>query len=112
VSEQVWGDWLTLRRAKSAPVTTTVLTSARGEAAKAGMTLEAFLTVWCRRGSQGLEASWLKPHERAGPPQSPQSKQMSAMQKIRGVQHGLVGNRTDERADEAGVPRLVVDAEP
>lgn len=70
VSEQVWNDWLALRRAKSAPVTPTVLAGATSEAAKAGMSLEAFLTIWCRRGSQGLEADWLKPNERAGPQQA------------------------------------------
>lgn len=59
VSPQVWDDWLTLRKAKKAPVTATVIDSATKEAAKAGMTLEAFLIVWCRRGSQGLEADWL-----------------------------------------------------
>lgn len=28
------------------------------------MTLDAFLRVWCARGSQGLQADWLKPNER------------------------------------------------
>jgi len=64
VEQQTWDDWLTLRKAKKAPVTETVLASARQECAKAGMTLEDFLQVWCRRGSQGLEAAWLKPDER------------------------------------------------
>ena len=64
VSEQVWSDWLALRKAKRAPVSETTLGSAKVEAAKAGMPLEAFLRVWCARGSQGLEASWLKPAER------------------------------------------------
>lgn len=63
VGEQVWADWNQLRRAKKAPVTETVLSGARSEAEKAGMTLEQFLSVWCRRGTQGLEAGWLKPHE-------------------------------------------------
>jgi uncharacterized protein YdaU (DUF1376 family) len=63
VSEQVWDDWLQLRRTKRAPVTETTLKGAEAEALKAGMTLEAFLTVWCRRGSQGLEAAWLKPEQ-------------------------------------------------
>lgn len=67
VDAQVWSDWLQLRKAKSAPVTATVVDSARSEAVKAGMTLEAFLRVWCARGSQGLQAEWLKPHERASP---------------------------------------------
>mgnify|MGYP003442322987 FL=1 len=63
VDAQVWTDWLQLRRNKRAPVTATVLEGAKAEAAKAGMTLDAFLRVWCRRGSQSLEAEWLKPAE-------------------------------------------------
>jgi hypothetical protein len=65
VEEQTWTDWLALRKAKRAPVTQTVLDGARAESQKAGMSLEAFLKVWCSRGSQGLEAEWLKPAERA-----------------------------------------------
>lgn len=64
VDEQTWADWLALRKAKKAPVTETVLTGARSESLTAGMTLDAFLQVWCMRGSQGLQADWLKPHER------------------------------------------------
>lgn len=63
VSEQTWSDWMALRRAKRAPVTQTVVGVARGEAGKAGMLLDAFLQVWCMRGSQGLQADWLKPDE-------------------------------------------------
>lgn len=64
VSEQVWADWLALRSRKKAPVTVTVLAEARKEAGKAGLPLERFLSVWCARGSQGLQAEWLKPGER------------------------------------------------
>lgn len=64
VSEQTWADWITLRKAKKAPVTKTVLRQAGVEANKAGLSLEAFLGLWCARGSQGLEASWLKPEDR------------------------------------------------
>jgi hypothetical protein len=64
VQEQVWKDWLTLRKMKRAAVTETVVDSAKKEAAKANMSFNDFLVVWCRRGSQGLEADWLKPHER------------------------------------------------
>lgn len=63
VEQQVWDDWLALRRAKKAPVTATVLDRAKAEAEKAGLSLDGFLIVWCARGSQGLEASWLKPEE-------------------------------------------------
>lgn len=67
VSDQVWSDWCQLRKAKKATVSETVVKEARAEAIKAGLTFERFLTIWCARGSQGLQADWLKPHERASP---------------------------------------------
>jgi len=67
VDPQTWADWLALRKAKRAPVTETVVRSARAESEKAGLPLTRFLEIWCSRGSQGLQADWLKPNERAGP---------------------------------------------
>lgn len=64
VDPQVWSDWVQLRKTKRATVTQTVVDGARKEADKAGMSLTDFLAVWCRRGSQGLEAAWLKPEEK------------------------------------------------
>jgi len=64
VTEQTWGDWVQLRKAKRSTASATAIAGARDEAEKAGMTLESFLQIWCRRGSQTLEAAWLKPHER------------------------------------------------
>lgn len=64
VDQQTWGDWIALRTKKRATVSLTVVEEARRECAKAGLTLERFLQIWCMRGSQGLEASWLKPDER------------------------------------------------
>lgn len=61
VDPQVWADWVALRKSKGAPVSATTLHGAEDEAAKAGMTLEAFLREWCVRGSQGLKADWLTP---------------------------------------------------
>lgn len=101
VSPQTWADWLALRKAKKAPVTETVVKQARVEARKAGITFEAFLAVWCARGSQGLQADWLKPSERAGPapgrfaqPVSPPSKSLSAIHTLQGMKHG---NQLDSR---------------
>lgn len=71
IPDQVWADWISLRKAKRAPVNETVLYHARAEARKAYMTLEEFLRVWCGRGSQGLEADWLSPHGRAQAPPRP-----------------------------------------
>lgn len=64
VDPQVWDDWLALRTEKRAPVTATVLNEARRQAVKAGLSLERFLAIWCTRGSQGLDASWLSADER------------------------------------------------
>lgn len=96
VDSQVWADWLALRKAKKAPVTDTVLSTARGEADKAGMTFEAFLRVWCARGSQGLQADWLKPHERASQAATP-NRQEAIEQRNRAV--GDEWLREQEAAD-------------
>jgi uncharacterized protein YdaU (DUF1376 family) len=59
VNQQVWQDWLQLRKLKKASVTETVVIGARSEAAKLGWDLEKFLVEWCTRGSQGLKAEWV-----------------------------------------------------
>jgi len=91
VASQVWADWLALRKAKRAPVTSTVLEGAAQEAATAGLSLEDFLRVWCRRGTQGLEASWLKPHERGSPgPPAESTWQREAREQVERMTGGLV----------------------
>jgi len=84
VSDQTWQDWQQLRKSKRAPVTETVLNGARAEADKAGLSLEEFLQVWCRRGSQGLEASWITGQARASPYQSKADKAKAWMDEITG----------------------------
>jgi len=64
VTDQTWGDWLRLRKSKRAPVTLTVVEGARREATRAGMPLQKFLEIWCLRGSQSLQAEWLRAEER------------------------------------------------
>jgi uncharacterized protein YdaU (DUF1376 family) len=59
VGQQVWEDWLQLRKTKKASVTDTVVKGARAEAEKIGWSLEQFLVEWCTRGSQGLKAEWI-----------------------------------------------------
>ena len=113
VATQVWADWLALRKAKKAPVTATVIARARYEAAKAGLTFEAFLVVWCARGSQGLEASWLKPHERGSPQQPTETAwQRSQRERVEEATGGLLSTRrhtkpvefTDADCTPAAVP--------
>lgn len=53
-----------MRRKKRAPVSDVVLQQARKEAALAKLSLEAFLRIWCFRGSQGLHADWITPQDR------------------------------------------------
>jgi len=86
VDQQIWDDWKQLRKAKKAPVTETVINSARKEAAKANMAFSDFLTVWCARGSQGLQAEWLKPEER----NLSKTGQMN-QRVISGLTRGLIG---------------------
>lgn len=60
VSEQVFSDFLKLRKAKKAPVTETVIAGIRSEAAKISMTLEAALAMCCSRGWAGFRHDWLE----------------------------------------------------
>jgi hypothetical protein len=86
VDQQIWDDWKQLRKAKKAPVTETVVSSARQEASKANMSFSDFLTVWCARGSQGLQAEWLKPEEK----NLSKTGQMN-QRVISGLTRGLIG---------------------
>jgi hypothetical protein len=86
VDQQVWDDWKQLRKAKKAPVTETVVSSARKEASKANISFSEFLSVWCARGSQGLQADWLKPEEK----NLSKTGQMN-QRVISGLTRGLIG---------------------
>ena len=86
VDQQIWDDWKQLRKAKKAPVTETVLDGARKESIKANMSLNDFLAVWCSRGSQGLQADWLKPDEK----NLSKTGQMN-QRVISGLTRGLIG---------------------
>ena len=90
VDQQIWDDWKQLRKAKKAPVTETVVKGARKEAAKANMAFSDFLSVWCARGSQGLQADWLKPDER----NLSKTGQMN-QRVISGLTRGLIGGGTN-----------------
>lgn len=112
VNAQVWADWLSLRKAKRAPVTATTVQGAETEAGKAGLTLEAFLRVWCARGSQGLQADWLKPHERGSPP--PQHHRPLSPGEARMLEAcpSLVSDSVKQRAAATQPKFEVIDATP
>lgn len=51
-------DFKKLRSKKNAPITPTAIEGIKREAAKAGITLEAALTMCCERGWSGFKADW------------------------------------------------------
>ena len=61
VSEQVWNDFMTLRKAKRAPLSATALSVIAKEAEKAAITIEEALTECVTRGWQSFKAEWTKP---------------------------------------------------
>ncbi len=60
VSNQIWDEFLLLRKAKKAPVTETVLKTIRSEAAKIGWTIEQAMSEMLARGWQGFKASFIQ----------------------------------------------------
>lgn len=61
VSEQVWNDFIALRKAKRAPLSATALAVIAKEAEKAAMHIEEALTECVTRGWQSFKAEWIKP---------------------------------------------------
>jgi hypothetical protein len=61
VSDQVWDDFIALRKAKRAPLSATALASIAKEAEKAAMHIEEALTECVTRGWQSFKAEWMKP---------------------------------------------------
>ncbi len=61
VPESVWADFLTLRKAKRAPMTATALQSIQREADKAGISIADALATCCERGWQSFKADWIAP---------------------------------------------------
>jgi uncharacterized protein YdaU (DUF1376 family) len=59
VSQSVWDDFKTLRKAKKAPITQRAIDGIIAEAGKAGWSLEQALTECCVRGWQAFKAEWV-----------------------------------------------------
>jgi uncharacterized protein YdaU (DUF1376 family) len=64
VPDEVWSEFIALRRAKRAPLTETAIVGIEREAAKAGWTLADALGECTQRGWQGFKAAWVNggPH--------------------------------------------------
>lgn len=59
LTDEVWQDFLAIRKAKKAPLTQTALDGIAREASKARMSLQQALEVCCARGWQGFKADWM-----------------------------------------------------
>lgn len=60
VDAQVWADFLSIRKAKKAPMTETALRGIEREAKKAGWSLEKAISECVTRGWQSFKADWVK----------------------------------------------------
>jgi hypothetical protein len=60
VSDKVARDWLTIRKAKRAPLTETAWDTIKAEALKANLSISDAIKVSVDRGWQGFKADWLK----------------------------------------------------
>lgn len=58
--EQLWQDWLALRKAKRAPLNTTTINTFRAEAQKAGISFEEAVSFSVANGYQGFKADWYR----------------------------------------------------
>ena len=58
VDDQVWDDFMQVRKAKRSPLTATALAGIEREAAKAGIGLQQALEVCCESGWVGFKADW------------------------------------------------------
>lgn len=59
VSDQVWVDFLSHRKAKKAPITETAIKGIRKESDKAGIGLQEALEITMARGWQSFKSEWL-----------------------------------------------------
>lgn len=90
VPAEVFADFLTIRKAKRAPLTATALAGIRREADKAGVSLEQALTVCCERGWVGFRADWYR-EGNAAPAGARSARRMPAAENFDNIDYGQGG---------------------
>ncbi len=60
VSDQIWNDWLIIRKNKKLPITKTALNGVIKQAEIAGLTLEEAIRTSVENGWAGFKAEWIK----------------------------------------------------
>lgn len=78
ISQEVWDDWLTARRAKRLPLTQTALNAVRREAASAGLTFQAAVTFAVEQGWAAFRAEWYRNATRKNSQSSANPRYMTA----------------------------------
>ncbi|MYM31502.1 hypothetical protein GTP58_24515 [Duganella sp. CY15W] len=73
VSVQAADDWLMVRKAHRAPLTSTALAQMKREADKAGMSMDSVVTLCCSRNWRGFQADWVVDGNRMAGGQAKQS---------------------------------------
>lgn len=94
VPDQLWNDYLSIRKIKTKPLSETALKNLIREAEKAGMTLQEALTMCCVNGWAGFRASWQSVKETSAKARG--GSQMDTTKKNYGNNDAL----TDELIDE------------
>jgi uncharacterized protein YdaU (DUF1376 family) len=87
VSEQIWNDWLVIRKKKDAPLTETAWSLMTSQAAKAGWPIEKAIEECCLRNWQSFKADWVvdKQNKPNGTPKV--YHDISQMDYTKGVSH-------------------------
>ena len=63
ISDQVWSDFITMRKRKKSDLTITAVNRIRTEATRAGWSMEEAIAECVTRGWQGFKADWVKPRD-------------------------------------------------
>jgi hypothetical protein len=107
VSDEVWKDFIDLRKAKRAPLNATALKAIERETAKAGWTLNDAIAESVARGWQSFKAEWVKEKSKAnGKTDSMGRTERAALQALRDLgitPHSTPG--TQSEGDGMSTPR-------
>jgi len=88
VSDEVFNDFVKLRKGLKAPVTQTAIKGLAREGQKANMTLEQVMIICCQNGWRGFKADWIKDKKTVG------ERNSSVMS---GLTRGIIGGNSDVR---------------
>ena len=107
VTDSVWQDYLTLRKAKRANLTATALKGIIREGNKAGIPLDDVLRICCERGWAGFKAEWITNHIDKMPRSGAVDKNLAAARAIFGderrltqpaiIEEGFINDRTPKQ---------------